>query len=377
MTDFASTAPARLATRLTFFTAGYCMSCCAPLFPFIKANVGADEKQFGFLLLSLGLGSLIAMPVTGIIAARRGARPMILLGGFGLVVLLPILAIATSPPALGATLFVFGASLGSIDVAMNVHGSIVERREQRPLMSNFHAHFSIGGLFGAGFMALLLSFGVSVGGAALVATAVAMGAMLLAYPRILSAGGREPEPFAFPRGIVLLLATFAAITFLVEGAVLDWGALLIIDRQLAAAQNAGIGYILFSVAMVTARLTGDRIVAMLGEFRVMAFGSVAVILGIAVTLVSSIPPIALLGFVLIGLGAANIVPIVFSAAGRQKVMPAGLAVASVTTTGYAGVLIGPVLVGFVADASSLPMAFWFVALLMAVVPLTSRLVVRA
>lgn len=353
------------------------MSCCAPLFPFIKANVGADEKQFGFLLLSLGLGSIIAMPVTGFIAARRGARPMIVLGGFGLVVFLPILAIAATPLALGAALFAFGASLGSIDVAMNVHGAMIERHEQRPLMSNFHAQFSIGGLFGAGFIALLLSFGVSATFSALIGTAVAMGAMLLAHPNLLSAHSREREPFAFPRGIVLLLATLAAIVFLVEGAVLDWGALLIIDRQLVAAQNAGIGYILFSLAMVIARLMGDRIVAILGEFRVMVFGSAAVILGVAVVLVSTFPAVALPGFILIGLGAANIVPIVFSAAGRQKIMPAGLAVASVTTTGYAGVLIGPVLVGLVADATSLPIAFWLLALLMTIVALTARFVVRA
>ena len=353
------------------------MSCCAPLFPFIKANVGADEKQFGFLLLSLGLGSIIAMPITGIIAARRGAKPMMVLGGFGLVVFLPILTIAATPFALAAALFVFGASLGSIDVAMNVHGALIERREHRSLMSNFHAQFSIGGVFGAGLIALLLSFGISVKFAALIGTAVAMGAMLLAHPNILSASGREPEPFAFPRGIVLLLATLAAISFLVEGAVLDWGALLIIDRQLLAAQNAGIGYILFSVAMVIARLTGDRIIATLGEFRVLVFGSAAVILGVATVLVSSVSIVALLGFVLIGLGSANIVPIVFSAAGRQKVMPVGLAIASVTTTGYAGVLIGPALIGLIADATSLPTAFWILGLLMTIVALTSRFVVRA
>ncbi len=176
------TAPARLATRLAFFAAGFCMACCAPLFPFFKASVGADKAEFGLLLLCLGLGSVIAMPVTGVLAARRGARPLILLGGFTMIGMLPLLALATTPLALGAALFVFGAALGTIDVAMNVHGAEVEGREKRPSMSNFHAHWSIGGLCGAGLMTLCLSLSVPVffcavlgAGTAAVAMSVARG----------------------------------------------------------------------------------------------------------------------------------------------------------------------------------------------------------
>ncbi|MEO9822710.1 MAG: MFS transporter [Paracoccaceae bacterium] len=376
MTDYASTAPARLATRLAFFAAGFAMACCAPLFPFIKANVGADEGQFGLLLLCLGIGSIVAMPITGIVSARHGARPMVLLGGFGLVAVLPILAMSATPVMLGASLFFFGASLGTIDVAMNVHGAEIEGQEQRPLMSNFHAQFSIGGFFGAGLMTLLLSVGLPFAIAAFIGAAVALCALLMARPRLLGVSGVAPEPFAFPRGIVLLLAALAGVTFLVEGAILDWGALLLVNRDLVQLENAGVGYILFSIAMVVARLTGDRTVAALGQYRVLVYGGIATMVGVAVVLVSPWPLIALSGFILIGLGAANLVPIVFSAAGRQSVMPAGLAVASVTTTGYAGILIGPALVGFTADATTLPTAFWVLAILMAIVPLTARYVTR-
>ena len=376
MAKFPSTAPARLATRLAFFTAGFSMACCAPLFPFIKANVGADERQFGVLLLCFGLGSIIAMPVTGLVAARRGPRSMVMLGGFGLIVFLPALAIAETPFILGTALFLFGASLGTIDVAMNVHGVEVESQEKRSLMSSFHAQFSIGGLFGAGLMTLLLSMGVSLIIAAFIGATVVLMAMLLTIRRLLFVSAVEQHLFVFPRGIVLLLALLAAIMFLVEGAVLDWGALLVIDRQLAAPQNAGVGYILFSAAMVIARLTGDRIVSVFGEFWILIAGGIVTILGISVILLSSLPLVALVGFVLIGLGAANLVPIFFSAAGRQKVMPASLAIASVTTTGYAGVLIGPAMIGFTADITSLSIAFWLLALLIGFVPLTAYLVAK-
>ena len=376
MAKFPSTAPARLATRLAFFTAGFSMACCAPLFPFMKANVGADERQFGVLLLCFGLGSIIAMPVTGLVAARRGPRSMVMLGGFGLIVFLPALAIAETPFILGTALFLFGASLGTIDVAMNVHGVEVEYQEKRSLMSSFHAQFSIGGLFGAGLMTLLLSMGVSLIIAAFIGATVVLMAMLLTIRRLLFVSAVEQHLFVFPRGIVLLLALLAAIMFLVEGAVLDWGALLVIDRQLAAPQNAGVGYILFSAAMVIARLTGDRIISVFGEFWILIAGGIVTILGISVILLSSLPLVALVGFVLIGLGAANLVPIFFSAAGRQKVMPASLAIASVTTTGYAGVLIGPAMIGFTADITSLSIAFWLLALLIGFVPLTAYLVAK-
>ena len=367
---------ARWATRLAFFVAGFAMACCAPLFPFIKANVGADEGQFGVLLLCLGLGSILAMPVTGVISARKGARPMVLLGGVGLVALLPLLTLVAGPVGLGLSLFVFGAALGTMDVAMNVHGAEVEAREARPLMSNFHAQFSIGGVFGAGLMTALLSLHVPVAGASAVGALVALGLVIRLRPGLLAASGAPPEPLSWPRGIVLLLAVLAAITFLVEGAVLDWGALLIIDLAILSAQSAGVGYFLFSVAMVLGRLTGDSIVARLGPFRVLVFGAVLAISGILAVVLMAWPPLALLGFVLIGLGAANLVPVVFSAAGRQKVMPAGLALASVTTTGYAGVLIGPAAVGFVAEATDLVTAFWVLAGLMAVIPLAARAVAR-
>ena len=353
------------------------MACCAPLFPFIKKNVSADDAQFGVLLLCLGLGSVLAMPITGMLAARRGARPLILLGGFGMIALLPILAAVQSATELGAALFVFGAALGTIDVAMNVHGAEVEGIEQRPLMSNFHAHWSIGGFFGAGMMTVLLSLEGSVAFCAGMGAATALVAMLIARPDFLSVAGKKPEPLARPRGIVVLLAGLTGIMFLVEGAVLDWGALLIIDRQLAAAENAGIGYILFSIAMLMARLSGDWLVARIGQLAILVLGGAMTIIGIVVTLVPTEPTLALFGFLLIGLGAANLVPVLFSAAGRQTVMPPGIAIAAVTTTGYAGILLGPALVGFVADATSLGTAFWLLAMLITALPLTAWWVVRA
>ncbi|CUH74801.1 MFS transporter [Tropicibacter naphthalenivorans] len=377
MTDLTITAPARLATRLVFFASGFAMAAWAPLIPFAKANVGADEATFGVLLLCVGLGSLVAMPITGVTAARSGARPMILAGGIGMGAVLPLLAFAPSVWALAAALFVFGAALGTLDVSMNVHAAEVEAREARPLMSGFHALFSVGTFAGSALMTAALSLGVGPRLSAGIAAVLCLLAVAVAAGRLLRrAKGSAPEPFAWPRGVVVLLAVLTGIAFLVEGAMLDWGALLLIDRNLATAQSAGVGYMVFSIAMVVARLTGDQTVARLGARAVLIWGGGLTIAGLALVLAAPWAMVALVGFALIGLGAANVVPVLFSAAGRQRVMPPGLAIASVTITGYAGVLLGPALMGFVADASSLPLAFAALAVLVAVIPLAARAATR-
>ncbi len=236
-------------------------------------------------------------------------------GGLGLVVFLPFLALAGEPLLLAAALLGFGASLGTIDVAVNVHAVEVERDAPVPLMSNFHAMFSIGGFAGAGGVTALLSQGLSPTACALVASAGTLVALGLAWPRLLAARGEEPPPLVAPKGIVLLLAALAGITFLVEGALLDWSALLVVEKGLSEPSSAGIGYMLFSVAMTFGRLTGDRIVAALGGRLVMVVGGLVTIAGLAVLLLSQWPGLAMGGFVLIGLGASNIVPVLFSLGG--------------------------------------------------------------
>ena len=372
-----NTAATRAATRLSFLVAGFVMACWAPLIPFAKARSGVDEGQLGLLLLCLGIGSLIAMPTAGFISARTGAKPMILLGGAGLCLLLPVLAVVSAPWALAVGVLLFGASLGTIDVAMNVHSVEVEKDSKIPLMSGFHAMFSLGGFAGAGGMTLLLSNGVTPLVSALVAVALACVALVIAAPRLLRAAGGTPPAFALPRGIVLLLAFLTAVIFLVEGAVLDWGALLLVDRGISAVEQAGLGYMMFSVAMTLGRLTGDRIVAALGPFKVLVFGGLLTFAGFALVLTVDWKPGTMAGFVLIGLGAANLVPVLFSATGRQKVMPAGMAIAAVTTTGYAGILAGPALIGLAAHATSLTTAFWMLGIMVLLLPACARIVVGA
>jgi len=181
---------------------------------------------------------------------------------------------------------------------------------------------------------------------------------------------------ALPRGVVLLLAALAAITFLVEGAILDWSALLLNDMGLVTEAQGGLGYMIFAVSMMIGRFTGDWVVNRLGGRRILLLGGLVMLFGFLVLLFASWTPLALAGFLFIGLGAANIVPVLYSQAGRQQVMPTGMAIAAMTICGYAGILIGPAVVGFISHATSLLVGFWFLASLVLALPITARSVTR-
>lgn len=368
----------RLATRLAFLVAGFGTACWAPLVPFAKTRLGVDDGVLGLLLLSLGIGSVVAMLVTGIMSARYGSKPIIIAGGLGLALVLPLLAVASTPAALALALLAFGAALGSIDVAMNIHAVEVERAAGRPLMSGFHALFSIGGFAGSALMTALLSLQLGVLTCTLICAALMLIAMLVASPRLLRSVQVQDGPlFVLPHGSVLLLALLGAITFLVEGAMLDWGALLVIGAGLVSETQGGIGYMVFSIAMTVGPLGGDAVVARIGDRTTLVWGSLIAVAGFAVLLTAPIAAVAIGGFLLIGLGASNLVPVLFRRAARQKVMPTGLAVAAITTAGYAGILIGPAGIGFVARLDGLPLAFWLLAALMCLVTLSARIVTRA
>lgn len=368
---------ARLGTRLAFLVAGFGVSCWAPLVPFAKQRLGVDDAMLGLLLLCLGAGSLMAMTATGPLIALRGARPVMVASGMVLAVALPALAFAATPTALGGVLLVFGGALGALDVSMNVHAVEVERAAGLPLMSGFHALYSLGGFAGSAVMTLLLSLKIAAPAGAMLCAAPMLGAMLLARPRLLETRGEQSGPlFVLPHGLVLLLAGLAMATFLTEGAMLDWGALLITRKELAGHDQAGIGYILFSIAMTAGRLSGDRLTARLGDFVMLVAGGSLAVLGFVVLLTAPIATVALGGFLLIGLGASNVVPALFRRAGTQSSMPPALAIGAISTLGYAGILAGPAGIGLVAKAASLPAAFWVLAGLMALVPFTARAITR-
>jgi hypothetical protein len=375
MTEDKYLSRAKLSTRLAFVAAGFGVACWAPLVPFAKTRCHLGDETMGLVLLLLGAGSIVAMPLAANLSARFSSKPVVLTAGLGLALILPLLSIVWSPIALGVALFAFGASLGSLDVAMNLHAVDVERVSEKPLMSGFHALFSVGGFLGSGFVTALLSRGIALSSSTILSSILLVSLIVVALPRMLSNQERTKQPlFAIPRGIVLVIAIFAAISFLVEGALLDWSALLLVGEHLVSATHGGLGYMLFSIAMTFSRFVGDGIVARFGNRIVMTLGGATALLGLCGLLFAPVAWIGLVSFVFVGLGAANIVPILFRLAGTQHAMPKGLAVAALTTAGYAGMLTGPAAIGFLSKDIGLHNAFWFLAALMACFPIFGRYV---
>jgi predicted MFS family arabinose efflux permease len=373
----APTIPGQLeqrSTRVVFFIAGLGVSAWAPLVPFAKARAGLGDGALGLLLLCLGTGSIIAMPMAGALAPRFGCR-LVLIVSTGLICLtLPLLATTSSRCLLVATLFSFGAGMGSLDCVANIQAVIVERASKRPMMSGFHGLFSVGGIVGAGGVSVLLSMGASPLVATLCVATGILGVLVKAAPHLLPYGGEgDGSVFAIPHGVVLFIGILCFILFLTEAAVLDWSAVFLTSTRGVEPSYAGLGYAAFAGTMTAGRLTGDAIVQRIGGAHVVVIGSFVAAVGLAFATLVPTWEAGLLGFALVGAGCSNIVPVLYTAVGRQNVVPEHVAVPAISTLGYAGILVGPAIIGFLAHVSSLPVALLAVAMLLLGVAASGRL----
>jgi predicted MFS family arabinose efflux permease len=370
--------PEQNATRLAFFIAGLAMATWAPLVPFAKTRIGIDDGSLGLLLLCIGVGSIMAMPLTGLLTGKFGCRRVILLAGVALCIDLPLLVLMDSTLGMALALLLFGAAIGMIDVAMNIQAVVVERASNRAMMSGFHGFFSVGGIAGAGGVSALLWLGLGPLQATLIAVVAILALLLIASKHLLreSGGDKEGPMFVLPRGWVMFIGLLCFIMFLAEGSMLDWSALFLTTMRGMDHNQAGLGYALFSIAMTIGRLNGDRVVNAMGRYQVLLLGSLCAAIGLALAIAIDSAIASLIGFMLVGVGASNVVPILFSAAGNQRVMPANLAIASVTTVGYAGILAGPAAIGLIAQVSSLTFALACVAALLLIVTASAKAVTR-
>lgn len=360
-------------TRIAFFIAGFGVAAWAPLVPFAKARAGLDDGMLGVLLLCLGVGSIIAMPASAALVARFGCRTVIVASSLVMCLTLPLLAVLSNLPLLGAALFLFGAGLGTLDCVVNMQAVIVERASGRPMMSGFHGLFSVGGIAGAAGVSALLSLGASPLLASLCVVALIAALLFYAAPSLLPHAGKPDGPaFAIPHGVVLFIGILCFVVFLTEGAMLDWSAVFLTSVRGVDPSHAGLGYAAFATTMTIGRLLGDKIVQRLGPTRIILFGGLCAGGGLALATLVPSWIAGLAGYALVGAGCSNIVPVLFTAVGRQKTMPEHVAVPAISTLGYAGILAGPAAIGFVAHVTSLPFALLAVAGLMIAVAASAR-----
>lgn len=364
----------QMSTRIAFFIAGFGVAAWAPLVPYAKARAGLDEATLGLLLLCLGVGSILAMPIAGVLASRFGCRRVLSVGTLLICLALPLLAIASSVPLLITALFIFGAGLGAVDSTVNLQAVIVERASGRNMMSGFHGLFSVGALAGAAGVSALLALGMSPLWAMCVVVALIVLALVNAAPHLLPYASKSAGPaFAVPHGVVLFIGALCFIVFLAEGAMLDWSAVFLTTEKQIGEAYAGLGYAAFALTMTAGRLMGDTVVSRLGARRVIVLGGLFAAAGLALATFGPNWEVALIGYALVGVGCSNIVPVLYTAVGKQTVMPESIAVPAITTLGYAGILAGPAAIGFVAHASSLSIAFLLICVLLIGVAISGRI----
>ena len=377
---------ARVAVSSIFFQQGLLVGGWAFHIPFVIERLAITESVMGLVIVVFGTGSILTMLSLGPVMARLGSRGTVRVASALSAFFL--LAVAMMP-GLGATMavaFATGGLIGATDVAMNAQGIEVERRRGRPIMSSFHAYWSVGTLIGALVSGALIAALGPVGHAALFGAA-ALGIALLAWPHLVRervSASEARTPFALPRApVVWLLGIACMFSFVPEGAAIDWSVLFMREEVGASLQLAGLALAGLQVTMTVMRFLGDALRARIGPVATLRWGGliaaigfvVAGLGGMEITAGWSVPArtaLVVAGFMLSGIGLANIVPVVFSAAGEVPGVPTSVALSIVAMHGYAGILLAPSLLGWVGERIGFAEVFVGIAALPFVIMLLAR-----
>ncbi|CCV11028.1 MFS transporter [Mesorhizobium sp. STM 4661] len=373
----------RWAVAAIFLANGFLTGSWAPQIPVFLTRLDISKFTLGLLILLFGAGAVVAMTWCGHLISRHGSRTVLrwfgLCGSFGLLAV----ALAPNVPLAAIAMFIFGGSIGGMDVAMNANAVVVERRLSRAIMSSSHGFWSLGGFAGGA----LGGFAIQNYGHlahATVVTALAFVAVAAAVRYLIAEDKPSPGPVAGHRKftlpgnpLVYLIGLMALLTMISEGAVLDWAALYLQQELGADLAIAGLAYAAFSGIMAVMRFFGDGVRNRFGAVMTLRISALAAAAGMLVAGLAPSPYIAIAAFAFCGLGIANMVPILFSAGGNQEGMSSGTGMSVVTTMGYSGILVAPSAIGFVAEHSSFGPIFVALSGLLVIVLLMAGLAHRA
>ncbi len=369
---------ARLAVASLFFVNGMLFATWVSRIPAIEQQRGLSHATLGLALLLLAFGAMISMPVAGALCVRFGSAKVCGIGILAYCAFLPLVSLAGEAWVFALCLFLFGIAHGSVDVAMNAQAVQAERKYRRPIMSSFHALFSIGGLSGAASGGLIATLGWKPPMHFFV-VAVAMGVLsVIALPHLLptvEARTARARTFALPSRALVGVGIIALCIMMGEGAMADWSGVYLHRIVQTSEGVAALGYAAFSIAMATGRFVGDRAIARFGPENLVRAGGSLAACGLLMALLVPHPVFVLAGLACVGAGFATIVPMAFSAAGNARDVSPGVAIASVTTMGYLGFLLGPPLIGFLAQGVGLRIALG-VIVLTSVFPILLRSALR-
>jgi fucose permease len=342
-----------------FFVNGAVVGTWVAQIPWIQERFGLSRSAMGLIIVGMSVAVVLALPVAGQAVAKRGSARMMWVGGIACALSVNLAVLAPHPLLVAAGLLALGGASATMDVAMNSHGVSVEKALGRPIMSSLHAGWSFGGMIGAAFAALLAALGLDARVAVAIASALLVTAVIALTRNVgrgSAAEGEDAARFTLPSRGVVLLAILCLLVMITEGAMADWGGLYLRQDLGTDAALAALAFAFFTAGMTTGRVFGDWINHRVGPVALLRWGAVLTGVPLAAMLLIGAPAAALAGLFAIGLGVANGVPLMFSAAGRQPDTPPGPGIAAVSSMGSLGFLAGPPFIGFLSDAISLPWA---------------------
>ena len=368
-TAIVAAARARRAVSAIFFVNGAVLASWVAHIPTVKSQHGIADGGLGLVLLSMAVGSVLTLPIAGWLIARWGSRVMTTAAALAFSLALPLPVISPTVSLAVLTLALLGACNALLDVSINAQAVAIEEGYRRPILSSFHGLFSVGGVAGASLASGAMAVGIRpawhVLGVAAMAVAVVAG-VLGDLPSSKEHGRPHPVLVRPPAALLGLgLLTFCGL--LAEGAMADWSAVYLHDTLGAPPAMAATGFAAFSLAMAAGRFGGDALARRLGPRLLLRTSAAVAAAGLGGALLLGRTPTAIVGFGLVGLGISNVIPVLFSAAGRVPGTPRGTALAAVATTGYGGYLVGPPLIGLAADGISLAVALGTVSAVCALI----------
>lgn len=356
-----------VAVAAMFFLNGAFFGAWASRVPSIKSAFSLSPDDLGLLLLLLAGGAIVSFPAAGAAVGRFGAARVTKTIAWVYAAALILIGLSATLWMLAFSLFLFGVTHGSMDVAMNAWGAEVEQKRGRPVMSIFHAVFSFGAGAGALFGSIAITYEFDVMSHFLLFGAIStFPCIILAsidWPHITSTKTSGGTLFAIPTGPLAVIGLIAFCASMGEGAMADWSAVFLVETVNANESQAAFGYAVFSSTMVITRLLGGQIIARFGNSRSVRGSGLAAVCGISLAVVSSSVIGVLVGYAFMGIGFALIMPIAFSRAANDRKQAPGAAIAGVATLGYGGMLLGPPLIGFLAERTSYEGSFVFLGIL--------------
>jgi MFS family permease len=361
-----SLSAARNAVATVFFINGFGFASWVSRIPAVRESLGLSDGQLGTALFGLAAGALVSFPLAGKGTSLRGARTVTVVSS--VLYCLALLAPASVPNLilLALSLFVFGFASGAMDVAMNALAVEVENLSKKPVMSMLHGMWSLGGLAGALTGSFFAKQNVGAANHLFIAGVLLLIAFVLSkrwLPRSTVVKGDSAPHFVRPEAAMIGLGMIVFCSFLIEGAMADWSAVLLRDTFDTSEAAAALGYAAFSLAMMAMRFAGDRIVLHWNATSLLRTSNVVAAAAFAIALWSLNVPLMMLALTLVGIGVATVAPLVFRAAGKRSRRGPGNGIAAMATLGYGGFLVGPPLVGWVAEVTTLRIALVVIVVL--------------